>query len=437
MLAILQSLVFLLVVALAGYFATKKFREVYANIQLGKQGGSRTDHPAERVRNMLLLALGQKKMFRNLLPAVLHLFIYVAFLITQIELIEIFIDGATGIHRFFWNVVHLGSLYTFIIGFIEVLSVFAFVATLAFLARRNFLHIKRFESKDLNGFPRRDANYILMAEIVLIIGIFSMNTADMAMHNGEYGFPISGMLMPLLQGLPDTTLHIIERFGWWLHLLTVLGFLCYLPYSKHLHILLAFPNAYFGQLDGGKEKGAMRNMPQITNEIALMMDPQAAASAPPADPERFGAKEVTDLSWKSLLDAYTCTECGRCSAACPANQTGKLLSPRKIMMDTRDRANELGKLRREKGKDAEDGKSLLHDYISVEELRACTTCNACVEECPVSINPLNIILEMRRYLILEEANSPEEWNLMFNNIETNGAVWKMPASERTKWINEV
>jgi heterodisulfide reductase subunit C len=432
MLQILQQLIFIAILGTVAYFVGLKARQIYQNIRMGKPL-DRTDQPAKRLKNMLLLALGQKKMFRNLTPALLHLCVYVAFLITQIELIEIIIDGVFGAHRFFYP--YLGGVYTFIISFIEILSVLAFVATVAFLSRRNLLKLPRFTMKELSGWPMKDANLILLGEIVLIVGIFSMNTADMQLHQGEYGFAVSQWLMPFFAGLSDAALHGIERFGWWLHILTVLGFLMYLPYSKHLHIVLAFPNAYFADLSD--TKGKMSNMPRITQEINLMLNPEAMIDAPPAEAERFGAKDVEDLTWKNLLDAYACTECGRCTAACPANITGKLLSPRKIMMDTRDRLEEVSLSKQKNGAGFDDGKSLLHDYISPEELRACTTCNACVEECPVSISPLNIILELRRYLILEEANSPDEWNKMFTSVESNGAVWQLPADNRMNWIQDL
>ena len=436
--ALLQQIIFAILLGITFFVAYKKYREIYENIKLGK-AEDRSGNTGQRLKNMTMFALGQRKMFRNLVPAIMHLFIYVAFLFTQIELIEIFIDGFTGVHRFFYNVVPLGGLYTLLISFIEILSVGAFIGTTVFLARRNLLKVPRFQMNEMTGWPKLDGNLILYGELLLLLGIFTMNTADMTLHNGEYGFAISSLLMPLFSGFSADTLHILERAGWWLHILVVFAFLNYLPYSKHLHIMLAFPNTFYGNLDGGQNKGEMRNMEKITAEIKMMLDPDAPMPEenPDAAPEKFGAKDVDDLSWKSLLDSYTCTECGRCSAACPASQTGKLLSPRKIMMDTRDRLEEKGKGIRENGADFDDGKSLLHDYISIEEIRACTTCNACVEECPVNINPLNIILELRRYAILEEANSPEEWNLMFGNVETNGAVWKMSADDRDKWTTEL
>ncbi len=433
---LVQQVIFNSILLVTALLFSIKAKEIYRNIKMGK-AEDRSDQPQQRLKNMTLLALGQKKMFRNMIPAVFHLCIYVAFLVTQIELIEIILDGMTGIHRIFWPM--LGGFYTFIISFIELLSVFALVATIVFLSRRNLLKVPRFQMDEMSGWPKLDGNIILYVELFLVFCIFTMNTADMVLHNGEYGFLVSGMLMPLFSGFSEGTLHFLERFGWWGHIVAVFAFLIYIPFSKHLHIVLAFPNAYFGALDGGANKGEMANMPRITEEIKLMMDPSLPMPEedPNAAPARFGAKDVEDLSWKSLLDAYTCTECGRCTDACPANQTGKLLSPRKIMMATRDRLEEKGREVAKNGPEHDDGKALIHDYISAEEVKACTTCNACVEECPVSINPVNIILELRRYLILEEANSPEEWNLMFGNVETNGAVWKLPASDRMKWIDEM
>lgn len=398
-----------------------------------------TDNPGERLKRMLLIALGQKKMFKNITPAVLHLMIYVGFVITQIELIEIFIDGVTGHHRIIYHAVEgipaLRGLYVFTISFIEFLSVFVFIATVAFLTRRWVLKVPRLNMRELIGWPSQDATIILVAEIYLLTCIFSMNTADMAMHHGEYGFLVSGFLMPLFDGMSYTSIHWIERLGWWGHWLGVLGFLCYLPYSKHLHILLAFPNTYFSRLT---PKGFVPNMPEITKEIKLMMDPNAAVPDAPAEPVKFGAKDVFDLSWKNLMDAYSCTECGRCTANCPANLTGKKLSPRKIMMDTRDRLEEVGaKIAENKGVWQEDGKSLIENgYISVEELRACTTCNACVEECPVTISPLDIIVQLRRNLIMEESNAPAEWTGMFANMENNGAPWQFSQQDRLNWTKD-
>jgi len=432
-----QVVFFIILCTLAGYFCFKGYRRVVKNIQLGRDENL-TDHPAQRLRNMTLVALGQKKMFKNVTPAVLHLFLYVGFVITQIELIEIFIDGLTGHHRIIYHAVEhinvLRSFYVFVISFIEAISILVFVGTVCFLARRWVLRVPRLNMPELRGWPIKDATIILLAEIFLLMCIFSMNTADMAMHHGEYGFLVSGWLMPLFNGWSYTHTHVIERLGWWGHLSCVLGFLVYLPYSKHLHILLAFPNTYYSRL---QPKGYIANMPEITKEIKLMMNPEAAPAATDANPApiKFGAKDVADLSWKNLMDAYSCTECGRCTAACPANITGKKLSPRKIMMDTRDRLEEVGRsIEANNGEWKEDGKSLIeHGYISVEELRACTTCNACVEECPVMISPLDIIIQLRRNLVMEESNAPAEWTGMFTNMENNGAPWQFSQQDRLKW----
>lgn len=437
MFIIIQTVLFIILSITAGYFAFKGYSRIYKNILLGKKEDI-SDNPSERMKNMLLVAFGQKKMFKNVTPAVLHLFIYVGFVITQIELIEIFIDGFIGTHRIIFHAIEdnnvLRSIYVFTISMIEVLSVTVFIVTICFLVRRWILRVPRLNMPELKGWPIKDATIILLGEIYLLTCIFSMNAGDMAMHNGEYGFLVSGWLMPIFSGMDYTTIHVIERLGWWGHLLGVLAFLVYLPYSKHLHILLAFPNVYFGRLT---PKGYIANMPEITKEIKLMMDPSAAPPEPSNEPVKFGAKDVFDLSWKNLLDAYSCTECGRCTAACPANQTGKKLSPRKIMMDTRDRLEAVGKsMEANNNVWQEDGKSLIENgYISVEELRACTTCNACVEECPIMISPLDIIVQLRRNLVMEESNAPAEWTGMFTAMENNGAPWQFSQQDRLNWKN--
>lgn len=447
-----QSIIFGLLVALTAFLAYRSFSKIWRNINLGEDEPLDMEHRGERLRNMLLIAFGQKKMFARPLAAVLHLFIYVAFVITQIELIEILIDGFFGTHRVFYK--PLGGFYTFIISFIEILSVLALVATFAFLARRNVVKLPRFRSPELAGSPMKDANRILYMEFALIFFIFLMNSADMAAHDGEYGFAISGLFYELwwTMGLEDKdTLMIFERVGWWGHISMVFAFLNYLPYSKHLHILFAFPNTFFARLS---PKGEIKNMPEIQQEVASMFDPNAAFATPAPSDEmpKFGVKDVFDLSWKQVMSAYTCTECGRCTSVCPANLTGKKLSPRKVMMDIRDRADEIGsnldinktEFINDVNKTAtsvltkhnyDDGKNLF-SYITEEELRACTTCNACAEACPVMISPVDIIVELRRNLILEQSKSPDSWNSMFNAVENNGAPWAFPRDDRDKWIAE-
>lgn len=435
---ILQQILFLLLVVTAVTLFTKKIRQIRKAIQLGV-GEEIADNKAQRWRNVLLLAFGQKKMFRNPLVGVLHFLVYAGFIIINIEILEIILDGLLGTHRLFAN--SLGTLYLFLINAFEVLALLVIVACAIFLIRRNIIKLQRFISKELDGWPRSDANYILFTEIILMLLFLTMNSADTLLqqrgisHYTEANtgnFIISQWLHPLLQSMSNSQLIGVERTCWWLHIIGIFAFLNYLPYSKHLHIILAFPNAYYARLT---PLGKMENMPQVQQEVLYAMQPELAPTdATP--PTRFGAKDVTDLSWKNILDAYSCTECGRCTAACPANITGKKLSPRKIMMDTRDRAEEIIQ---QKSKDEAwngDGKSLLHNYITVEELRACTTCNACVQECPVSINPLDIILQLRRQLIMEESNAPQEWNAMFSNIENNFAPWKFSPEDRSKWMAE-
>lgn len=440
---------FALLLLIGGGFFAVNVLKIRSNVLLGRDI-QRTDKASERWKTMLLVAFGQQKMFQRPLPALLHLAVYVAFVITQIELIEIVVDGITSNHRVFMT--SLGGFYTFIISFIEILSVLALVATFAFLARRNLLKIPRFVKSEMNGWPKLDANLILIFEIILVTFIFMMNGADEVLYNrglthsnglegaeGSFGFTISQFFGPAaFGGLSDGALHTIERIGWWGHIAMVFVFLNYLPFSKHFHIVLAFPNTYYSNLES---KGKFTNMESVTNEVKLMLDPTADPFAAPAPgdgemPQRFGAKDVTDLTWKNLLDAYTCTECGRCTSACPANQTGKLLSPRKIMMDTRDRLEEVGNNIRKHGKDFDDGKSLIHDYITEEEIWACTSCNACVQECPVNIDPLNIIMELRRYAVMEESKMPSELTGMLTNIENNGAPWQFSQADRLNWKDE-
>lgn len=437
---IIQQLLFVLLSAAAIFFFSRKVKEISRNIKLGRDENL-SDNSSERWKNLLLLAFGQKKMFRNPLVAVMHFFVYAGFIIINIEVFEIVLDGITGKHRLF--AAPLGSFYSFLINAFEVLALLVLVACIIFLVRRNIIKLKRFISKDLDGWPRSDANYILITEIVLMSLFLLLNASDTLLqtrgveHYAAHptgNFIISQYLHPLLNGMSDSGLQLVERGSWWLHIVGIFAFLNYLPYSKHLHIVLAFPNAYYARL---KPMGEMDNMPSIQKEVLYAMQPELAPTGEQPAPQKFGARDVMDLSWKNLMDAYSCTECGRCSAACPANQTGKLLSPRKIMMDTRDRLEEIGKNINTNKEFKDDGKSLLHDYISVEELRACTTCNACVQECPVSISPLDIIIQLRRYLVMEESNSPQEWAAMFSNVENNFAPWKFSPDERDKWVTEM
>jgi ferredoxin len=434
---ILQQVLFVLLSIVAIWLFTKKVKEISRNIKLGRDEDF-GDNKTQRWRNVLLLAFGQKKMFRNPLVAVLHFFVYAGFIIINIEVLEIVLDGIFGTHRLFAE--PLGGFYTFLINAFEVLAVLVIIACAVFLIRRNIIKLKRFISHDLDGWPRSDANYILITEILLMTFFLTLNSSDRALqlqnhhHYTDTGeFLISGWLSSTLTSTTASTLIGLERSAWWLHIAGIYAFLNYLPYSKHLHIVLAFPNAYYARL---QSPGEMKNMPAVQKEVLYAMQPELAP-ADAAPPANFGAKDVFDLSWRNLLDAYTCTECGRCTAACPANQTGKLLSPRKIIMDTRDRLEEVGRNINSNGQYVDDGRKLLHDYISVEELRACTTCHACVEECPVSISPLEIILELRRSLVMEESNAPQEWNAMFSNMENNFAPWKFAPDERDKWAEEM
>ncbi len=429
---ILQQILFA-IVAIAGiWLFTKNIIAIRRNIFLGKSENLNGDAKL-RWKNLFLLALGQKKMFKNPLVAFLHLIIYAGFIIINIEVLEIVLDGILGTHRLFLPLI--GELYSFLINFFEVLALSVIAVCIIFLSRRNIVKLKRFISSDLKGWPRSDANYILITEIVLMSLFLLMNSADRALqlqgsehYHATGDFLISGMLAPAFSGFSESSLIILERSCWWLHIIGIMAFLNYLPYSKHLHILLAFPNAYYARLEVA---GKMENMQSIQNEVLYAMQPELAPTGEQAA-QKFGAKEVFDLSWKSLLDAYSCTECGRCTAACPANQTGKLLSPRKIMMDTRDRLEVVGKNIDANKTFVDDGKNLLTN-ISTEELRACTTCNACVDACPVSISPLSIILELRRSLIMEDSNAPQEWNGMFSNIENNFAPWKFSPEDRDAW----
>ncbi len=439
MMAILPNLIFLALLTTAIAYACISFGKIRKNILLGK-AENRSDKPLQRLKTMLLVAFGQKKMFARPIPATLHLFIYIGFLIVNIEMLEIAIDGIFGTHRLFASL--LGSFYPIFINIFEFFAFTVITVCIVFLIRRNVLKINRFQSPELKKWPFLDANIILVVEIVLMLAFLHMNAFDQMLQikGSEHyistgSFLFSQFLIPLYQNLDLQSLITFERTSWWTHIIGVFLFLNYLPYSKHLHIMLAFPNTYFSNLHA---KGEMQNMETVTREVKSMLNlPIDVATAAEIIPEKFGAKDVADLSWKNLLDAYTCTECGRCTSVCPANITGKALSPRKIMMDTRDRLEEVGNNINHLGNIVEDGKSLLGDFITDEALLACTTCNACVEACPVNINPLDIILQLRRYRVMEESKAPQSWNGMFSNLETSGSPWKFSPSDRFNWAEKV
>lgn len=435
--SILQQILFIILLCSSIWLFSKNVNNIRKNILLGRDIDI-TDNKAERWKNVLLLALGQKKMFKYPLVAVLHFIIYAGFIVINLEILEIILDGIFGTHRLFAP--YFGIAYGWLINSFEVLALGVLIACIVFLVRRNLIKIDRLNRKELTGWPKTDANLILVIEIILMTLFLTMNAADKALQSNHYShyyntgiFFISGLIAPLFSHFSTNSLVVIERSCWWLHIIGVLAFLNYLPYSKHLHIILAFPNTYYGNLNS---QGKYSNMKEIQNEVLYAMQPELAPAGEAAS-LKFGAKEVTDLTWKNLMDAYSCTECGRCTAACPANITGKKLNPRKIMMDTRDRMEETGRNINKNGAFAGDGKTLLHDYITPEELRACTTCQACVEECPVSISPLDIIVQLRRHLIMEESAAPAEWNGMFSNIENNFAPWKFSPDDRDKWAEEM
>ena len=430
----ISQIIFIVILAAAIFFFWRAVKRISDNINLGRPLEIK-DHPAERWKTMFMVAIGQSKMVKRPLAGIMHILIYAGFIIINIEVLEILIDGVLGTHRIFS---FLGSFYTFLISSFEFLALGVMLACVTFLLRRNVARLKRFWSREMTAWPRSDANIILITEIFLMIAFLTLDTSDTLIQraaNPQYaGFTISNMLTPLLQNSSASSLEFIEHFCWWFHIVGILAFLNYVPYSKHFHIFLAFPNVYYSNL---KPKGEFTNLASVTKEIKLMLNPESAPAdtGTPAPPERFGAKDVFDLSWKQLMDSYSCTECGRCTSSCPANQTGKLLSPRKIMMDTRDRLQEVGKNIAKNGKFVDDGKSLLNNYILPEEIWACTSCNACTQECPVDIDPLSIIVDMRRFLVMEQSAAPQELAMMLNNIENNGAPWQFPASDRMNWTS--
>jgi heterodisulfide reductase subunit C len=419
-------------------FFVNNIQKLFRNIKLGKSI-DRNDNKLQRLKNMAMIALGQSKMVKRPFSGFLHIIVYVGFVIINIEVLEIVVDGLLGTHRVFQP--YLGDqFYGFLIAVFEVLAALVFIAVVLFWLRRNLSNIKRFLSKEMTGWPKRDGNLILYFEMVLMTLFIIMNATDTAFQEAGVGNVVSQFVAPIFEGYAPETIHSIERTAWWIHVIGILVFLNYLFYSKHLHILLAFPNTYFGNL---KPKGQFPNSEAVTKEVQLMMDPSADPYAMPEEgaeedvPEKFGASDVADLSWVQLLNAYTCTECGRCTSACPASLTGKELSPRNIMMKTRDRLEEVGRnIDKNKGTFKDDGKQLLNDYISPEELWACTSCNACVEECPVSIDPLSIIMDMRKYLVMEQSAAPQELNMMMTNVENNGAPWQYNQQDRLNWTNE-
>lgn len=449
--SLFQIMLFVTALLVTAGLIFRRYKYIRRNIELGKSWKGE-HNPAERLRLMILIAFGQKKMFKRPIVGLMHFVIYAGFLLINIEILEIVIDGITGQHRIFAPLLG-SSLYQVLIGFFELLAFGVLATCVIFLIRRNVIKVERFDKPEMKGWAHLDANLILIFEIVLMFFLFTMNATDSilqmramdlvnnidAEHYKVFDEPVrflvSQTLIPLYDGLNTTSLVLLERAAWWFHIIGIMGFAIYVTYSKHLHIFLAFPNVYFTRL---QSKGEMNNMPSITNEVKIAMGQAEPDPNPNAEIPSFGAKDVTDLTWRNILDAYTCTQCGRCTDVCPANMTGKKLSPRKIVMNVRQRADEIGQRMDEMGEYYQpDDKMLYGDYVTKEELMACTSCNACVEACPVNINPLEPILEMRRYVAMEEANVPDAWKAMLTNVGNNGAPWAFAPTERFKWADEL
>jgi heterodisulfide reductase subunit C len=442
LISFIPNIVFVLIFLFSIFWFSKNVKKIYRNINLGISI-DRNDNKKLRTIQMLKIAFGQSKMIDKPIVGLLHIVVYVGFLVINIELLEIIVDGALGTHRVFAP--FLGSFYNFLIGFFEIFALLVIISVIVFWIRRNVINIKRFLSSEMKGWPKNDGNIILYVELILMFLFLTMNGADLWIQNNapEFNyinagsFPVSQYLLPIFDTFSSNTVFFIERTAWWLHIIGILCFLNYLYYSKHLHIILAFPNTYFSNLNA---KGKFSNLKSVTNEVKMMLDPSADSYANTSNEEipKFGASDVFDLNKFQLLNAYTCTECGRCTSECPANLTGKKLSPRKIMMDTRDRLEDVGKIiDNNDGKFISDGKELLNDYITKEELWACTSCNACTEACPIGIDPLSIIMDMRRYLVMEKSDAPSELNNMMSNIENNGAPWPFNQMDKLNWKNEI
>ena len=442
MISFIPNIVFVLIFLFAIFWFSKNVKKIYRNINLGISI-DRNDNKKLRTIQMLKIAFGQSKMIDKPIVGLLHIVVYVGFLVINIELLEIIVDGALGTHRVFAP--FLGSFYNFLIGFFEIFALLVIISVIVFWIRRNVINIKRFLSSEMKGWPKNDGNIILYVELILMFLFLTMNGADLWIQNNapEFNyinagsFPVSQYLLPIFDTFSSNTVFFVERTAWWLHIIGILCFLNYLYYSKHLHIILAFPNTYFSNLNA---KGKFSNLKSVTNEVKMMLDPSADPYANTSNEEipKFGSSDVFDLNKFQLLNAYTCTECGRCTSECPANLTGKKLSPRKIMMDTRDRLEDVGKIiDNNNGKFISDGKELLNDYITKEELWACTSCNACTEACPIGIDPLSIIMDMRRYLVMEKSDAPSELNNMMSNIENNGAPWPFNQMDKLNWKNEI